>query len=281
VLRDGRPHLQAHFAAEAALRAMRLARLTGTTWGVTAHAYDIFREPRNLEEKLAAADLVVTVCEYNARHLRGPVPDGKPVEVVVMGVEPERFRRTTPYPGGRRVLAVGRLVEKKGFAHLIEAAALVDGLDVEIVGHGPLRGELDALIAQRGVGDRVTLHGARPHSFVRDRLEQADLLAMPCVVAADGDRDSMPVVVKEALAMEVPVVASDEVALPEMVHSGWGRLVPPGDPAALAEAMEELLALPAEERAAMGKRGREFVAERFSLASQARRLAELVDRIAE
>lgn len=277
VVREGRPHLQAHFAAEAALRAMRIARLTGATWGVTAHAYDIFREPRNLEEKLAAADLVVTVCEYNARHLRGLVPDGKPVEVVVMGVEPARFRRTTPYPGGRRVLAVGRLVEKKGFAHLVEAAALLDGVDVEIVGDGPLRRDLEMLIAARGVAGRVTLHGARPHSFVRERLEHADLLAMPCVIAADGDRDSMPVVVKEALAMEVPVVASDEVALPEMVEPGWGRLVPPADPTALAAAIEELLALPAGERAAMGRRGREFVAERFSLAGQAQRLAELVD----
>ncbi len=83
----------------------------------------------------------------------------------------------------------------------------------------------------------------------------------------------MPVVVKEALAMEVPVVASDEVGLPEVVRPEWGRLVPPGDAAALAIAIDELLALPAAERAAMGRAGRAHVAEHCDAAREAARLA--------
>jgi glycosyltransferase involved in cell wall biosynthesis len=109
-------------------------------------------------------------------------------------------------------------------------------------------------------------------------LEQADLLALPCVVAADGDRDSMPVVVKEALAMGVPVVGSDEVGMPEMVRSDWGRLVPPRDSRALAEAIAGLLALAPEERAAMGRRGREFVARSFSIRGEAQKLIGLIER---
>jgi glycosyltransferase involved in cell wall biosynthesis len=104
-------------------------------------------------------------------------------------------------------------------------------------------------------------------------LEGADLLAAPSVVAADGDRDTMPVVVKEALAMEVPVVASDEVGLPEVVRPEWGRLVPPGDSDALAEAIDELLALPPTERAAMGRAGRAFVTEHCNLSTETARLA--------
>jgi colanic acid/amylovoran biosynthesis glycosyltransferase len=96
------------------------------------------------------------------------------------------------------------------------------------------------------------------------------------VIASDGDRDSMPVVVKEALAMEAPVVASDEVGLPELVSEEWGRLVPPGDPEALASAIDELLSLPAEERIRMGRAGREWVLSACSLDRETARLAALI-----
>ncbi|MGZ4202499.1 MAG: glycosyltransferase, partial [Thermoleophilaceae bacterium] len=102
------------------------------------------------------------------------------------------------------------------------------------------------------------------------------LLAAPSVVAPDGDRDTMPVVVKEALAMELPVVASEEFGLPEVVRPAWGRLVPPGAPAALADAIRELLELPPERRAAMGRAGRAFVLEHCSLRGESGRLAALV-----
>jgi glycosyltransferase involved in cell wall biosynthesis len=99
-------------------------------------------------------------------------------------------------------------------------------------------------------------------------------------VAADGDRDSMPVVVKEALAMEIPVVASDEVGLPELVRPEFGRLVRPGDANALATAIRELLALGPEERAAMGRAGREHVLAHCDVDRETRRLADLIESAA-
>jgi glycosyltransferase involved in cell wall biosynthesis len=99
---------------------------------------------------------------------------------------------------------------------------------------------------------------------------------MPCVVAGDGDRDSMPVVVKEALALELPVVATDEVGLPELIRPAWGRLVPPHDPAALARGLEEVLAWPAAERAAAGQAGRAHVMEHCNVDRETERLAALL-----
>jgi glycosyltransferase involved in cell wall biosynthesis len=267
-------HIHAHFAAGAALDAMRVSLLTGVPYSVTTHAYDIFLEPRNLDEKLERARFHVAVCDYNADYLRHRVPKAaQRMHKIVMGVDPGQFSRTTQYPGGRNVLAVGRLIEKKGFAYLVEAARSLPDVQVRIVGDGPLRTEL-----QRDAPENVELLGPLPPHEVRSRLEEADLLALPCVVAADGDRDSMPVVVKEALAMEVPVVGSDEVGMPEMVQGGWGRLVPPRDASALADAMRELLDLPAQERAAMGRSGRDFVASRFSVRDEALKLIGLIER---
>jgi glycosyltransferase involved in cell wall biosynthesis/GT2 family glycosyltransferase len=274
--------LHAHFAGVAALSAMRTARLAGRPWTLTAHAYDIYKLPRNLREKLTRAAFVTSGCDYTVRDLRRIAP-GADVHRIVMGVDPERFRRERPYPGGRRVIAIGRLVEKKGFVHLVRAAAdpALAGVAerIVIVGEGPLRDELAAEIERLGVGDVVELAGRRHPREIRDLLEAADVLAMPCVVAADGDRDSMPVVVKEALAMEVPVVVSDEVGLPELVRPEFGRIVPPGDPAALAAALAELLSLPPERRVEMGRAGRAFVAEHANVHAETARLSELFDRL--
>lgn len=198
-----------------------------------------------------------------------------------MGVDPKRFLRQRPHADTRRVLAIGRLVEKKGFVHLIRAAAepaLAGVLErIVIVGAGPLRARLQEEIDQLGLGDAVRLTGRREPDEVRALLESADVLAMPCVVAADGDRDSMPVVVKEALAMEVPVVVSDEVGLPELVRPEFGRIVPPGDAAQLAAALAELLELPPERRAEMGLAGRAFVLEHANVHVETGRLSQLLE----
>lgn len=271
--RQGGAHLHAHFAGTAALDAMRIARLAGVSYSVTTHAYDIFLLPRNLEEKLSRAAFHLTVCDYNAAALRALAPSAAArMHKVVMGVDPARFTRTAPYPAGRTILAIGRLVEKKGFAHLVTAAAALPDARVVIAGDGPLRDELAA-----AAGPNVELLGAVSPAEVRALLEQADTLAAPCVIAGDGDRDSMPVVVKEALAMGVPVVASDAVGLPEVVWPEWGRLVPPGDPGALAAALGEVLALAAGERIAMGRAGRDFVARACNVHIETARLAALID----
>jgi glycosyltransferase involved in cell wall biosynthesis len=264
------------FGWGAAAAAWMLSDLLDVPWSMTLHAKDMFSRLHNLGAKLDAADHIVTVCDYNRRHLRDELGVRKPIHVVVCGVEVPK----EPAPPERSidVVAVGRLVEKKGFDTLIRASAIVrdqrPDLTVEIIGTGPLADELAALRSELGLDDVVRLVGARPHDETLGRIEAARLMALPCRVARDGDRDSMPVVVKEAMARGVAVVSTDAVGVPEMVDETCGRLVPPDDPAALAAAMVELLDDPALS-AALGRSGRERVIERFTLPGEVAKLVDL------
>lgn len=269
-------HLHAHFAAGVALDAMRAGRLLGLPYTVMAHAYEIYQHPRNLPEKLREAAFAAGECEYSVRTLRELAP-GQDVHVITMGVDHERFRRTRPYPGGRTVLAVGRLIAKKGFAHLLDAVARTRTDRLVIVGDGPLRDELHARAAALGLD--VDWRGAQGPAGIKAALEEADVLAVPAVHVPDGDRDVLPLIVGEALAMEVPVVASAIVGLPEVVREPWGRLVPPGDPDALAAALAEVLDRPASERVAAGRAGREFVVRTRDIDASAARLLALIGQI--
>jgi rhamnosyltransferase len=277
-------HLHVHFATRSALEAMRIGRILGLPYSVTAHAYEIFSEPANLREKLEGAALVTTGCDYNVRHLRellGASPGASArVHEVVMGVDADAFARRGPLPGGRTVVAVGRLVEKKGFIHLVAACALAhrrEPLDALVIaGEGVERERLLAAAAEHGISELLELPGALEPATVRALLERADVLAMPAVVAANGDRDSMPVVVKEAMAMELLVAASDEVGLPEAVLAPWGRLAAPGDALGLAAALGELLALSPAQRAAAGQAARAWVLEHASARRETERLLALI-----
>ena len=273
--------LHAHFAWSGAAAALLLSRLTGLPWSVTLHANDVFSRRRNLERKLATADRLVTVCGYNVDWMREHLGVQRPLDVVVCGVEvPEH-----PWPvlAEADVVAVGRLVEKKGFDTLLRAVAQLasshPSLRVDVVGDGRLRSDLERLVDELGLHGRVRLLGARPHEEALARIAGARVFCLPARVAPDGDRDSMPVVVKEAQARRVPVVGSDAVAMPEMLGDGCGVMVPPDDPAALAAALAAVL--DDEARAAgLAQAGRARVEERFTLRGEVQRLVRLLEATA-
>lgn len=270
-------HLHAHFAAGAALDALRLSALTGRPFSVTAHAYDIFATPRNLVEKLERAGAVFSGCEYNVVRLRELAPRAD-VHRIVMGVDASAFPpHHAPRPAGRAILAVGRLVEKKGFDILVDAANRLSGVSVRIIGDGPLRGALAEQIAATAAP--VELLGSRPPAEVLAEMARADVLAMPCVVARDGDRDSMPVVVKEAMALGALVVASKEVGLPECVLAPWGFLAAPGDPQALAAALRAALDLGPDERRRAGEAARAWVREHADVDRETAAMAAVMRRL--
>ena len=269
--RLGVDHLHAHWAVGATTCAMVVARFLRIPFSFTAHAYDIWRERLMLPEKLRAAERVVTCTGYNRAHLVETygIPAAK-VQVVYHGLDAKLFRVVGRERGPRPViLSVGRLVEQKGYEDLLRACAVLVRRGVrfecEIIGEGPLRPTLEKLVSELGLEDAVRLPGRIVGDTLRDRYARADMFALLCVEASDGDRDGIPNTLVEAMAMELPVVSTRYSGVPELVDDGTsGVLVAPGGVAAAAEALRRLLADPALS-ARMGRAGRHRVLRDFSL----------------
>ena len=282
VAEHGLTHLHAHFAGWAARVADAAAGGAGVPFSVTAHATDIYRadvDTGALAGLLARAAAVVTVTDGNVGVLRAMSPDAHVVRlyngVDVTGIPPG------PLAADRtgEVLAVGRLVPKKGFDDLVRSVAALraQGRDVRVtvLGDGPERAALTALADGLGVADLVALPGAADGEAVAAAMRRAAVLAVPCVVTPDGDRDALPTVVIEAMAHGLPVVATDVNGLPEMVLDGVsGVVVPQRDPAALAAALAGLLA-DAPRRDASAAAARVRAEELFDLRRNVAVLADL------
>ncbi len=277
-------HLHAHFGTDQTTAALLAARLGGCGFSWTAHARDLFlsfgggaadREMRRT--KLREARFVVAVSEYNRRLLADLAPEhAAKIHCIRNGIDLSRIRPADAVPP-REILAVGRLVEKKGFADLVDACARLaaDGADFRchIVGEGPLEAALRARIRACGLEDRVRLIGARPQPEVFLAMRRAGMLVLPCAVAGNGDRDGLPTVLIEAMAHGLPVVSCPVTGVPEIVEDGvTGLLAPSRDPGALARAMGRLIADPAG-AAAMGRAGRLRAERLFDLGHNVARLA--------
>jgi glycosyltransferase involved in cell wall biosynthesis len=266
--------VHAHFATSQTEVALALSRLTGIPFSFTAHARDIYADASALPQKLAAAAFVVTCTAANRAHLARLAPEAAAhVHHVPHGVTASPA--AGPREGGPpRVLAVGRLVPKKGFATFVDALGrLTAAREAVVVGDGPERARLVAQARRHGVA--VTFTGALSPEAVALEMARADILVAPSVVAPGGDRDGIPNVVLEAMAAGLPVVATTTSGLPEAVEDGvTGLLVPASDPDALAAALGRLLADPGLRRR-LGEAGRQRVAQRFDLAANVARLRAL------
>lgn len=277
----GAEHLHAHFASGANLAALVAARLMGVPFSFTIHAVDLYARPVRLCQTLKAASFAVTISEYNRRHVASLCGQALAwrIHIVRAGIDTAPLAELARAPGPvPLILSVGRLVEKKGHRYLIEAAGLLrdQGIDCRtlIVGDGPLRAELAALVEQLGLGDRLTLEPPVTQERLRELYATADVFALPCVIAADGDRDGIPVSLMEAMAAGLPVVSTPISGIPELVDDAVGCLVTPNDPLDLARALANLLADPAK-RLALGEAARERVRQQFDVARSAEQLERL------
>jgi glycosyltransferase involved in cell wall biosynthesis len=257
--------IHGYFAHKPAAVAIEAAMLAGIPYGFSLHA----RDARKIEPDVLAARAKGGVCVIacNEDVARDVGAGNGRVQIVPHGVDLRRFRPSDP-PGGSDliVLAVGRLVEKKGFHIAIDAAARVTApLRLRIVGEGPERARLEAAAREAGLEDRVEFRGGRTHAQLPREYAEADVLVAPSVVDGSGDRDGLPNVILEAMASGRPVVGTPVGAIGSAI-ADWetGLLVPPADPGALAAAIETLATQPTL-REQLGRAGHDLVRRDFGV----------------
>jgi glycosyltransferase involved in cell wall biosynthesis len=258
--RRGVDHVHVHFANRAAHTAMFLKEISGIPFSVTAHGQDFMKDLGNddlLREICAAAEFVAAETDYSRDLLRQRCPDSAAkIHRVYNGMDLTRFPAPNEEPAGpsrtgiapypARIVSIGRLVAFKGFEYLIDACADLArrGLDFtcEIIGDGPLRGDLEARVRKLKLSDRVNLLGSLSQRAVLEKLRGADIFALASVTDRQGASDVFPTVIIEAMAAARPVVSTRLAGIPESVVDGeTGLLVSPEDTMALAEALGRLI----------------------------------------
>ncbi len=281
-------HIHAHFLHTPASVARYTALLTGLGWTVSAHARDIWTLSEwEKRTKLAEAEWVVTCTEIARSHLADLISRPDAVWLCYHGLDLERFEAPPQHASWRNgsnphqpavILSVGRAVAKKGYDDLLEALALLPaGLQWRFIhiGGGALAGALRLQAEQLGLSHRIEWRGALAQPEVLAAYRETDLFVLASKVAKDGDRDGLPNVLIEAQSQRLACISTNVSAIPELIEQEvTGLLVPPGNPIALAEALERLIREP-EERARLGAAGEHHVRRLFSMEAGIEFLAAL------
>jgi colanic acid/amylovoran biosynthesis glycosyltransferase len=278
-------HVHAHYASYPALAAWAIWRLTGVGYSFTAHAHDLYVDRSFLARLLRDARFAVPISDYNRRLMERYDAAGTPLHVVHCGVDPDRYAyapRTPPAAGPVRVLCVASLQEYKGHRFLLDALGRggpgLDRVELDLVGRGELRAELERHAARLGLGDRVRFHGGLTEPAVAALLARAAIFVLPSIVVeSTGFMEGIPVSLMEAMAVGVPVVTSRISGIPELVRDGeTGVLVEPEDPTALAAAISQVIG----EGAALGPQldaARALVEAQFDLRASGRAMGALLE----
>ena len=285
--KEGITALHAHFAGMATRTAWWVKRLFGIPYSFTGHANDIFVEKPDqrlpLGQLIQDAEFVATETEFSTQYLQSKFPESAAkIHRVYNGLNLDPFRLADPGRGSLEMIAIGRLIPKKGFAVLVQACNMLvaRGLQLRcrIVGAGPEHVPLRQLIDQFALGKFVELTGPKAQPEIVELLAQSNLFVFPAVEDGTGDRDNLPTVIIEAMASGLPVVATGLGGIGEIVtHQTNGLIVPEGDADALADAIA-FLAEHADLRKRYGQNGLSVVKEKFRAETTVKGLIELFHR---
>jgi glycosyltransferase involved in cell wall biosynthesis len=279
-------HVHAQFCSMPATVGILLAEILNVTFSMSCHARDIFtRESVLVGPKLAEAEFAAVCTRHGLERLERlqRIAAGDKLHLIYHGIDPSQFVPPRLRPEGpRKVLSVGRLVEKKGYSILLQAAALARArgaeFELHLVGEGPEREDLERLASGLGLRDTAVFHGALTQEQLMPIYAGADVFALASVVTADGDRDGIPNVLIEALAMGIPTVATTTGGIPELIEDGvTGLLAQPGDAQGLSERLEQAL-YDQELRARLKAAGRERVLLDFDISRNTGALAALLGK---
>ncbi|WP_070968824.1 glycosyltransferase [Vibrio sonorensis] len=275
-------HLHAHFATTSTTVAQITSAITGVPFTFTAHAKDIFHQDVDREQlarKFQDAHCAVTVSDFNVNFLTEQIGVPKRnLTRIYNGLDLSQFLYVSPEVREPIICAVGRLVEKKGFEVLIEACQILKHQAVRfqchIIGSGDLYQRLEEKIEALGLIDCVSMLGALPQREVKQKLHQSSVFAAPCIVGRDGNRDGMPTVLLEAMAMGTPCISTDVTGIPEVLeHQKTGLMVEQNSPNDLAKALKRLL-LDGRLRREIAQRARHKIEQEFDVDKSAQRLRD-------
>lgn len=272
-------HIHAHFAFNPTTVAMLCHVLGGPSYSFTVHGPEGIDRAiiLSLEEKIERATFVVAISSFCKSQLYRWCDRQywSKIQIIHCGLDLPFFtQQITPIPENSQLVCVGRLSEQKGHLVLLEAAyqLAAEGIDFKLVlvGDGPLRSQIEAIIARFNLQDRVTITGWADNTEVRQHIVNSR--AMVLASFAEG----LPVVMMEAMALGRPVIGTYVAGIPELVEPdicGW--LVPPGSVEALTSAMRTVLQLPKNKLEQMGEMGAKRVALEHDVAMEAKKLATL------
>lgn len=243
-------YFHAHFSHGPTTVAYFASQLTGCQYSFSAHAKDIYLQDREfLARKIWNARFAVTCTEYNRRHLISIVGEAAPIFRVYHGIDLDLFspkKKSRNKKARPRILSIGRFVPKKGFSVLLHALKLMNdkGIDFhcDLVGGGEQQDELTALTKKLSLQNNVKLHGKKSQKELFEFYKNADLFALACEVQEDGDRDGIPNVLVEAMAMAIPVVSTRISGIPELIiDRETGMLAEQKNPESVAQAITAIL----------------------------------------
>ncbi len=285
----GITHFHVHFANRAAQTALFIKELSGISFSVTTHGQDFMFDLGNndlLREICREAEFVANETDFSRGLIANLCPDSREKLVKVFnGMDLANFSTPTTATANvvPRIVSIGRLIEFKGFHHLIPACAELKRrklpFECDIIGEGPLRPQLQAAIDAAGLGAEVRLTGSLPQEEVFARLRGCDIFTLPCIVDRNGTSDVFPTVILEAMASAKPIVSTTVAGVPEQIVDGQtGLLAKPEDAHALAESLARLLASP-DLRRQYGAAARERVQREFAVETTVAPLKALYEKM--
>jgi colanic acid/amylovoran biosynthesis glycosyltransferase len=279
---EGIQHIHAHYATYPALAAWLIHNLTGIPYSITVHAHDIYVDRTMLAPKIRDATFIAAISQFNRQFLAHHLGEWvlPKIHVVHCGIQPERYQPAQKTDSNCfELVSIGSLQPYKGQHDLIAACAHLRqrGLNFrcQIIGGGELLADLQNQINETQLNDFVVLTGPQPQDKVAEILSQADCYVQPSIITPSGKMEGIPVALMEALAVGLPVIATDISGISELVQPGrTGWLTPEKDPLALANAILEVKNQPAEaqKRAQAGKM---LVYEEFDLRKNSALLVSL------
>ncbi|MCP4585212.1 glycosyltransferase [Pseudoalteromonas shioyasakiensis] len=274
-------HLHCHFMHGPLAYGIVAAKLSGITVSSIGHGHDVYVNNADLKPKLALCDFSIAVCEEMAMQFKRFSKSN--VKLLHCGIDTSQFKfEPSSLNESVRLIFIGRLVEKKGLQFLLPAIKHIPkefGITLDIVGDGPMLNDLMYMAEELGIRKYIRFLGEKPHDWVSSNLIFYSALIAPFCVAENGDRDTGPLVLKEAMACGLPVLTTTLMGANEIVTPSVGMKCMPGSISGLSKMLFKFHQLSPQKRYLLGQNAKQHVNEHYNAVKQAQQLSKWVESL--